>query len=494
MGAYENPETFIDTQTPKYYQGLQETIAGSFANVAQSYAAKQTELKKKREETEKILKANDMKANEYSFSMYSDLAKSTASDPSVDWNKTFDPLINEAKNIRLGMLNGSLSNNQDAMKRLAQINASVDSVSKSLATLSAVGTTYLGAVAKGAGVPGGLSTVNDPKTTEAVDVLTQRLPGKKEVFFKDNDPTKLMWRVTNTKGEVLQEFDADQLDKISKGNGLITVIPNLTADHDKIKTTNTNIFDVTTLKDGSTIPNGQVKRDYLSFKSNGQPDGKWEQVGAPGKEVYQFKQNVDINAMKTDSNLITTLKAQAEGILKSNEKEAIALMNDTFASQATKAGNKNAIHFDSNKALTDQEKAEFTNAYMDNFFTSQVPTTQTILKPDEAILALMPENKKETATTATDKSSSLSSIFSASQIEEYGKEFNKIVAGKQDAFEVSVLGPKGGLQKTLHFSKEGNKIKSEETGEAFPSTEAFKNYLRNINKQRERKPLTVSKK
>ena len=53
MGAYENPETFIDTQTPKYIQGLQETIAGSFANVAQSYAAKQVELRKKREETEK---------------------------------------------------------------------------------------------------------------------------------------------------------------------------------------------------------------------------------------------------------------------------------------------------------------------------------------------------------------------------------------------------------------------------------------------------------
>lgn len=468
MGAYENPETFIDTQTPKYIQGLQETIAGSFANVAQSYAAKQVELRKKREETEKILKANDMKANEYAFSMYSDLAKSTASDPSVDWNKTFDPFINEAKNIRLGMLNGSLNNNQDSMKRLAQINASVDSVSKSLATLSAVGTTYLGAVAKGAGVPGGLSTVNDPKTTEAVDVLTQRLPGKKEVFFKDNDPTKLMWRVTNTKGEVLQEFDADQLDKISKGNGLITVIPNLTADHDKIKTTNTNIFDVTTLKDGSTIPNGQVKRDYLSFKSNGQPDGKWEQVGAPGKEVYQFKQNVDINAMKTDSNLITTLKAQAEGILKSNEKEAIALMNDTFASQAAKAGNKNAIHFDSNKALSDQEKAEFTNAYMDNFFTSQVPPTQVLLNPDKDILTLMPGKQKtaiveggEVVTPrqpnqprqSTEAKPSKPS-FTSAQIKEYTNKYDKLVAGKVEYIKL----PSKGGSKTFRYDTETGRV------------------------------------
>lgn len=491
MGAYENPEIFIDTQTPKYFQQLQETITGGFANVAQSYVTKQNELKKQREETEKILKANDMKANEYVFSMYSDLAKSTASDTSVDWNKTFDPLINEAKNIRLGMLNGSLSNNQNSMKRLAQINASVDNVSKSLATLSAVGATYKDAIAKGTGVPGGLSTVNNPQVTEAIDVLTQRLPGKKEVFFKDNDPTKLMWRVTTKKGQVT-EFDADQLEKISRGNGLITVIPNLTVDNDKIKTSNTNVFGVTTLKDGSTIPNGQVNSNYLKYK-DGKPVGEWKLIGAPGKEIYQFNQEVDVNAMKTDPNLKTTLIAQAEGILKSNEKEAIALMNDTFAIQATKSGNKNAIHFDPNKALTDEEKNQFINAYSENFFTSQIPKTQTILKPDEDILALIPGQQKAT-TVGGGAVVTPNQPFSESQIESFGKEFNKIVAGKKEAFEVPILGPKGGLQQTLHFAKEGNKIKSEETGETFPSTEAFKNYLRNINKQRERKPLTVSKK
>jgi len=468
MGAYENPQVSIDTQSSKYYQGLQETIAGSFANVAQSYAAKQVELRKKREETEKILKANDMKANEYSFSMYSDLAKSTASDPSVDWNKTFDPLINEAKNIRLGMLNGSLNNNQDSMKRLAQINASVDSVSKSLATLSAVGTTYLGAVAKGAGVPGGLSTVNDPKTTEAVDVLTQRLPGKKEVFFKDNDPTKLMWRVTNTKGEVLQEFNADQLDKISKGNGLITVIPNLTADNDKIKTTNPTVFGVTTLKDGSTIPDGQINIDYLKYK-DGKPVGKWVAVGAPGKEVYQFKQEVDIDKMKNPAgNVVTTLRAQADGILKSNEKEAIALMNDTFASQAAKAGNKNAIHFDPNKPLDDQEKAQFVDAYMNNFFTSQVPPTQVLLNPDKDILTLMPGKQKtaiveggEAVTPrqpnqprqSTEAKPSKPS-FTSAQIKEYTNKYDKLIAGKVEYIKL----PSKGGSKTFRYDTETGRV------------------------------------
>ncbi len=463
MGAYENPETFIDTQTPKYTQALQETIAGSFANIAQSYAARQVELRKQREETAKTLKANDMKANEYAFSMYSDLAKSTASDTSVDWGKTFDPLINEAKEIRLGMLNGSLVGDQDSMKRLAQINASVDGVTKSLATLSSVGSTYTGALAKGINTPGGLSTVNNPKVTEALDVLTQRLPGKKEVFFKDNDPTKLMWRITNAKGETLQEFDADQLDKISKGNGLITVIPNLATDNDKIKTTNTNIFDVTTLKDGSTIPTGQVKRDYLSFKSNGQPDGSWEQIGAPGKEVYQFKQKVDVSAMKKDPNLVTTLKAQAEGILKSNEKEAIALMNDTFAPQLEKAGNKNAIQFDPNKALTDEEKNQFINAYSENFFTSQVPNTQIIAKPDEDILALMPEKEKIGKKEGASKTEQTVTVplFTKSEKESALKKYEDLaVKGrKKEAFTVDVFYGEGKPVKEQFI-----KVEDKETG------------------------------
>lgn len=468
MGAYENPETFIDTQTPKYIQGLQETIAGSFANVAQSYAAKQTELRKKREETEKILKANDMKANEYAFSMYSDLAKSSITDPSIDWNKTFDPLINEAKNIRLGMLNGSLNNNQDSMKRLAQINASVDNVTKSIATLSAAGTTYKDALVKGVNTPGGLSTVNNTSVTEALDVLTQRLPGKKEVFFKDNDPTKLMWRVTNTKGEVLQEFDADQLDKISKGSGLITVIPNLAVDHDKIKTTNVDVFGVTTLKDGSTIPDGQIKPDYLKYK-NGKPVGQWKLIGAPGKEVYQFDQEVDVDSMKNPvGNVVTTLKAQAEGILKSNEKQAIALMNDTFSTQAAKSGNKNPIHFDPNKALTDEEKKQFIDAYANDFFISQVPKTQPILNPDKDLLTLIPGQQKATMTATGEivvpkqpkvsgsraGARSTKPAFTSAQIKEYTDKYDKLVAGKVEYIKL----PSKGGSKTFRYDTETGRV------------------------------------
>jgi hypothetical protein len=82
------------------------------------------------------------------------------------------------------MLNGTLEDKQSAMKRLGQIQGSVDNVTGSLATLSAAGTEYLNNISKGYGVPGGASSSNDPKVTSAMDVLTQRVPGTKEVIFK----------------------------------------------------------------------------------------------------------------------------------------------------------------------------------------------------------------------------------------------------------------------------------------------------------------------
>jgi len=193
MGAYSNPETYIDTQTAQSYQRLQDTISGSFAKVAEAYGSRQKEIKAKLEENAKTLKANDMKAQEYAFSLYTDLSKSTQSDPTVDWATTYEPLISEAVKIRSGMLNGTLEDKQAAMKRLGQIQGSVDNVTGSLATLSGAGTGYLSYISKGYGVQGGAASSNDPKITGAMDVLTQRIPGTKEVVFKDNDPTKLIW-------------------------------------------------------------------------------------------------------------------------------------------------------------------------------------------------------------------------------------------------------------------------------------------------------------
>ena len=399
MGAYENPQVLLDTQTPKYFQQLQDTISSSFANVAQSYAAKQNALKKEKEENKKILKANDMKAQEYAFSLYSDISKSGAGDITVNWAKTFDPLIQESVSLRTGLMNGTIEDKQGAVRKLAQIQSSVDVVTGSLANLSAAGTTYKNALEKGVAVQGGLSSWNDPKITSALDVLTQRLPGNKEPFFKDNDPNQLMWRVTDVNGVVLHEFDADQLNKITTGQGLIKTIPNQVEAFDTLKTTNSGIFQVAPAKVGdkeAPIPTGRVTDAFLK------PNQKEVVVAeSNGKRITKLVQEVDFDLIKKNGNLMTTLQSQAEGLL-ANQTSAIDFYNDIISDEkGTWKGT--GFNFDPKKPLDEEGKKKFADDYKEYFIQTQIAKTQDVLKPDSTLFTstydLIPSKSKKEKTT-----------------------------------------------------------------------------------------------
>jgi len=403
MSAYTNPETYIDTQSAQHLQNLQNTIAGSFANIAQAYASRQDILKKEKKQNQEALKANDLKAQEYSFSLYTDLAKSGEKSPSVDWAKTFDPLIKESVALRSSLLNGTLTDKQGATKRLAQIQSSVDGVTGSLANLSAAGTTYKDALVKGISVQGGLSSWNDPKVTLAMDVLTQRLPGNKEPFFKDNDPSKLMWRVTDDKGGLLYEFDASQLDKISKGQGLIKTIPNQVEAFDSLKTTNSGIFGTTQTKiDGkeTMIPNGRVNESFLKVGSDGKPITKEVEVASSGgRRVTKLVQEVDTDLVKKNGNLMTTLQAQAEGLL-ADQSSAIDFYNDIISDDKG-LYKGTGFNFDPRKPLDDVGKKRFVEDYKEYFVQTQIAKTQDVLKPEGDVFTTTYETAKPSKTKAT---------------------------------------------------------------------------------------------
>jgi hypothetical protein len=397
MSAYTNPETYIDTQSAQSYQRLQDTISGTFANVAQSYSNRQKEIRDRLEENAKILKANDMKAQEYAFSLYTDLSKSTQSDPSVDWAKTYEPLISEAVKIRSGMLNGTLKDKQSSMKRLGQIQGSVDNVTGSLGTLSAAGTQYLNSISKGVGIQGGAASSNDPNITNAMDVLTQRVPGTKEVFFKDNNPTKLMWRVKNKNGEVLHEFDADQLKKISQGNGLIRTVPNQTAEFDKLKSTNSSVFEVVPPKPGEKgdpLPTGKVAPDYLVKDPNtGRPLVKAVTVvNSNGLKITKFEQDVDIDAIKSDPNFQSTITSQATGLL-ANQSSAIDFYNDVISKDHGR-WKGTGVAFDPDKPLDDEGKKKFIEDYKEYFVNTQIMPTQAVEKPNADEVTLIEKESK----------------------------------------------------------------------------------------------------
>jgi len=397
MGAYSNPETYIDTQSAQSFQRLQDTISGSFAKVAEAYGSRQRAIKEQLEENKKVLKANDMKAQEYAFSLYTDLSKSTQSDPTVDWAKTYEPLISEAVNIRSGMLNGTLEDKQGAMKRLGQIQGSVDNVTSSLATLSGAGSGYLNYISKGYGVQGGAASSNDPKVTGAMDVLTQRVPGTKEVIFKDNDPTKLIWVVKDKEGNLLHEFDADQLKKISQGTGLIRTVPNQIAEFDKLKSTNSSIFETTPVKPGEKgdpMPTGKVNPDFLVKDANGKPVVEVnEVVNADGYSMKTFSQKVNIEAIKADPNFQSTITAQANGLLEANQSSAIDFYNDVMSNpQGRWKGT--GLAFDPYKPLDEEGKKKFIEDYKEYYINTQIAPTQTIQKPDSNDVTLIERAQK----------------------------------------------------------------------------------------------------
>lgn len=415
MSAYTNPETYIDTQSAQSLQNLQNTIAGSFANLAQSYATRQKEIKSKLDENAKILKANDMKAQEFGFSLYTDLAKSKDVDPSVDWAKTFEPLIAESVTLRTGMLNGTLPDNQLATKRLAQIQSSVDSVTSSLANLSAAGTDYKDSLFKGVGAQGGTASSNDPRVTGAMDVLTQRLPGTKEPFFKDNDPTKLMWRVKDQGGNVLHEFDAEQLKKISRGQGLIRVVPDQIAAFDTLKSTNSGIFESKPIKEGDNskvIPTGKVTPIYLKMGDDGKPLTKEVTImQTGGTRVTKLVQDIDIDLIKKDPNFNSTIKSQAEGML-TDQSSAIDFYNDVI-SKETGRWKGTGFNFDPDKPLDDASKTKFIEDYKEYFVNTQINPTQDVTRPEGNLFtttynapkpARVSKSTKGTALTGTQRS------------------------------------------------------------------------------------------
>lgn len=437
MGAYENPEAYIDTQSGQHYRNLQNTIAKAVTDIGESYYADQKILRKEKEENKRMLKANDMKALEYGFSLYTDLAKSGAKDPSVNWAKTFDPLITESVSLRTGLLNGTVKDKQGAVRRLAQIQASVDGVTNSLSNLSEAGTTYKTALEKGIGVEGGLSSWNDPKITSALDVLTQRLPGNKEPFFKDNDPNQLMWRVTDPKGVVLHEFNADELDKISRNQGLVKTIPSQIEAFDSLKVNNTNVFGTMQTKTGKTetiIPDGRVTDSFLVTGKDGKPIQKEVVVSKIGNETTS-KLIYEIDRTKIGATLSAGLQAQAEGML-ADQSSAIDFYNDVISDEKG-LYKGTGFNFDPRKPLDDAGKQKFIEDYKNYFVQTQVPKTQDVLKEDSSIVTnTVDTTKKQTAKDKKGVNTSGSPAFDVDRKAEVTQQFKKLIEGKSDLNEI----------------------------------------------------------
>ena len=113
MGAYENPQLIIDTQTGEHFRNLQSTIAGTVSNFANSYAKKQAEIKKKLEENTKRIEGINNDNEKFLFSLRTDISKLSDKTSQVNLAETFEPLIQEAGRLNLGLLNNTITAKTD---------------------------------------------------------------------------------------------------------------------------------------------------------------------------------------------------------------------------------------------------------------------------------------------------------------------------------------------------------------------------------------------
>ena len=445
MGAYENPQMIIDTQSAQHLQNLQSTISGAFANVAQSYASQQRQRLAQLEENAKVLKSNNMKAEEYGASLWNDLAKTKATDDTINISETFEPLIQEAVKLKSGLLNDTIEDRQAAIKKLSEINGAVDGFTDNLGTLSSTGTILSDANLKGIGIQGGIYSGADPNVLKSFQVLQGKLPGTKKAYYKDNNPNQLVWAIYDDKNSLIKEFSSQQMKQITSNNGeLVQLVPDQTVANDTVKVTNNNIFDAVEARKGdknTLIPNGRVKTAFLKIdpKTN-QPLTKEIVVNKiDGIETVKLINEVDIDAIKKDVNLRTTLMAQVESL---SDRELIAYLGDVVAPIQAREG-KDPACFDINKPLDEKEKTIAINAYLDHFYSTQIMASQDVLEEAGNVVTTRRDTKPTKAVKETTKK--------ATETEKSQSNFEKIMK------EGGTIAGKGGLYLDVSIDENGVK-------------------------------------
>jgi hypothetical protein len=388
MGAYENPTIPVDTQSGQYYRELQNTIATSFAGVAKGYSDRAEETRKEYETRKKEIQANIEKAEEYGLELYSELNKSSADNKSIDWNKTYDPFIQEAVTLRSGLLNGSISDRQAALTKLSHIKSSVSNVQGSLADLASVGKNYTTAKIAGVGAANGLATNNDPNVLAALEILTnEKIPGKKELIFRDNDPTQPVWKISgkNSKGESFtQELDAGQIKNLANSTGVLQVVKDPGAEYSAVKKVTPSAFvsKQTTNSKGEieTTLTNDINPAYLgpTLERRDVAPGSETIVGGKQKQYERilYKQ-VNKDLMRQDGTLMAQLKAKAEANLM-NPVDAFNQNNDIFA-QSSDA--PMLLKY----PVTAEDKKQYVDNYINYFFEKQVPEIQILEKVPENV-------------------------------------------------------------------------------------------------------------
>ncbi len=408
MGAYSNPQIIVDTQTGQHFRNLQESIAGSFANFAQSYAIKQKEIQKKLEENQKKLEEVNKETDEYSFALRTAVNKIETTDSKLDLAGTFEPLIQEAVKLKSGLLNNTITgqDRQKAMQKLTDINSTISgNFSVSLGDLSSYAEDVDEALRKPLGSPGGLAIDMAAEDVRALRIMQGKLGGIKKAVYKDSDPNNLVWEIYDDTGELVKEYAASKLKKIGDlGNEYIKLVPDQTANNESIKVNNNTVFETVPVNpkdpEKGFQSTGRITDSFLEKDADGNIKTEKKYIGGKDSRMYKLVAKPDYK--KIEATIAAQLDAQIAGL---TDEELMLHTNNTVNEYRKTAGLK-PIYFDSDGLLDNIEKEQAIAAYKDHFINTQIAKEQDILREDSNVLLQedpKPTNEKATSGKAGQK-------------------------------------------------------------------------------------------
>lgn len=396
MGAYENPQIIVDTQSGQYLRSLQESLAGNVAKFGQTYQDVQAAKLKKLEESKKENENIKKEVEQFEYSLMNAANKLKSANDKIDLSKTFEPLIKRAVELKSGLLNNTLKGEerQKAMQEMADINSTIENdFSISLAGLSGMYGELEGAMMNGVGEEGGLASSMPPKTTRALNILSGKLPGSKEAIYENASTKNLVWIVRDDNGEEVERFYASSIKKMTEQNvNGIKILPDTTANTNAIKSQASDIFvnEPIDTKDPSkgTQATGEITTNFLKV------DPVTKKVIYREVELPNQPGNVtlyaEVDKEKIKGELTPRLRSQLAGM---DDATLSDYYNDLIIPHRQKM--KQGIYpLDSDKVLDPRERVEAEEAYMQYWMDKKVPKEQVVQKIDSDIYILDKDTKK----------------------------------------------------------------------------------------------------
>jgi hypothetical protein len=363
MGAYSNPQGFIDTQSGQHWRDLATNLTNISVNSINAKKAKDKEAADEIKKNKEKFAKDQMAVDQWTIEQKSRIHAVSQKGGTVEWDSTYDKWIQRAADIRLDQLTG---NTDPALrKELMAIQTSVEDYANGIANLAGLNETYT----KKRGLYGkeeGISASNDSNILRTLDLLSGKLPSKsKSTDMKYNPGTgtmEQMMYVTDNDGKQypLSITDINKMASNPNGFGGLTLIPAVTKSIDVLNVALMNNAKGTTKNaNGETEVNARYADSFIDTNFTGEINGikytkgvgtierqvgaertgkkdvatNWEQIKVYALDVNKIIGNEQVYRTKTmaeaDALLVDPSEAKAAWV-ESIKPQLVGMSKDEF--------------------------------------------------------------------------------------------------------------------------------------------------------------------